>query len=55
MVIDIKTVKEREMSTALWLRPGSDLHHFLSFSNVAGNGVYILCPEIKGNKFGDLQ
>lgn len=55
MVVDIKTVGEREKSIALWVRPGSSQRQFLPFSNLARNGVCILCPEIKGNKFGDSQ
>lgn len=53
--VDMKRVREEEKSTALWARPGSGQYQFLPFSNLAGNGVCILCPEIKGNKFDSLQ
>lgn len=53
--VDMKRVREREKSTALWARPGSGQHHFLPFSNLAGNGLCILCWDTKGNKFDSLQ
>lgn len=55
MGIDIKTVRERGTSIALHPRPGSGQHHFLPYGNGTRNGVRILCTEIKGNKFVDLQ
>ena len=53
--VDMKTVRERGKSFALWARPASGQHHFLLFSNLAGNGVCILCWDTKGNKFDSLQ
>ena len=41
--VDMKRVREREKSIALWARPRSGQHHFLLFSNPAGNGLCILC------------